>query len=166
MGDGFSKIAGLTIFLLISLIGGASGATLTMNVSATVLSKNQCRFTTNAATLAFGTLAAGSPAPPDVLATAILTVRCQGKDDPATFLITDDDGLYESAVDSPRMQNTDDPLLPPAYLPYKFSYTPISATVPTKVDQTVTVSATVRGFDYKSAVLGFYSDTITLSVLP
>lgn len=166
MCDGFSKIAGLTILLLFSSIWAASGATLTMSVNATVLSKNQCRFTTTAAILGFGTLAAGSPAPPDVQATATLTVRCQGKDDPATFLITDDDGLYETAVDSPRMQNTDDPLLPPAYLPYKFSYTPISTTVPTKVDQTITASATVRGFDYKSAVLGFYSDTITLSVLP
>lgn len=163
MWDGFPKIAGLTIFLLFLSTWAAYGATLTMSVAATVLSKNQCRFTTTTATLAFGTLSAGLPAPPDVQATATLTMRCVGVDDPATFLISDNDGLFATGVDSPRLQNT---TLPAEYLPYSFSYTPITATVPRLINQTLTVSATVRGSDYKNAAMGIYSDTITLSILP
>ena len=163
MWDGFPKIAGLTIFLLFLSTWVASGATLSMNVTATVLSKNQCRFTTKTAILAFGTLSAGIPSPPDVQTTATLLMRCVGVDNPATFLISDDDGLFAAGVDSPRMQNT---ALPTAYLPYSFSYTPISASVPTSSDIPVTLSATVRGFDYQNAAMGTYFDTITLSILP
>lgn len=163
MRDGFPKIAGLTIFFLFLATWAASGATVTMNVAATVLSKNQCRFTTTTATLAFGTLGAGVPTPPDVQATATLTMRCMGSDDPATFLISDNDGLFETGIDSPRMRNT---TLPTAYLPYSFSYTPVTATVPRLTNQTVTLSATVRGADYKNAALGTYADTIDLFILP
>lgn len=163
MLDGFPKIAGLTIFLLFLSAWVASAATLTMNVTATVLSKNQCRFTTKTAILAFGTLSAGVPSPPDVQATASLLIRCVGVDNPATFLISDDDGLFAVGIDSPRMQNA---VLPTAYLPYSFSYTPVSASAPTGSDVPVNLSATVRGFDYQNAALGTYFDTITLSILP
>lgn len=151
--------ASFALLLLVSSVSWGAGGSV--NVSATVLSKNICRFRTNTATLAFGNLDAGNPV--DVTATASLTIRCLGSSPLATFFISDDDGLYETGIDANRMRHA---TLPAAFLPYSFSFTPVTATVPRLTDQTITVTGTVRGTDYQFAQIGAYADTVILTIVP
>ena len=152
----------LAVLILLSPTGegwGASAGSLT--VTATVLTKSNCRFTTTSGTLLFGNIDSGGAA--DVSATASLNFRCNGSAPIATFLISDDDGLYETAINANRMAHT---TLAGSFLPYQMSYTPTSASVPKGAIQTLAITGTVRSSDYRAAVAGAYSDTVILSILP
>jgi hypothetical protein len=81
----------------------------------------------------------------------------------ATFLITDDSGLYELAPGSPRMQST---TRPSDYLPYTLALNPASGTVPRNTNQTLTVTGTIRRVDFQDATPGIYSDRVVLSIFP
>jgi len=130
-------------------------------VSATVLSKSNCKFRAPGAALAFGTLDPVNPA--DVTRTAALSIRCAGSAANASYLITDDDGLHESGPGAERML-LDGSLT--EFLPYSFSYTPASATILKNTDQTITITGTVLGVNYQNALAGSYADTVTLTVVP
>ncbi|PLX99185.1 MAG: hypothetical protein C0623_10110 [Desulfuromonas sp.] len=136
-------------------------ANVPMNISATVLSKSICRFVTKTATLDFGNLDPTSPS--DVVVNATLTLRCQGSANPATYLITDDDGLYETGVDGNRMQHA---TIPGNFLPYAVTYTPATATIPKNINQSLTITGTLLGADYATAISGVYNDTVTLTIAP
>lgn len=132
-----------------------------MNVSAVILTKSNCRFSTNAATLAFGNL---DPAVPvDVTVSAPIGFRCNGGPPLSVFLVTDDDGLYEAAPEGNRMRHT---VIPGSFLPYAFSVAPASGTVPRNTPQILTVTGTVRGADYQAAAAGDYSDSVVVSINP
>lgn len=150
------------ILMMAGVIAATEGyaATSTVTVTATVLSKNTCRFTTTAGAIAFGTLTLGNP---DQTIPATLTYRCQGSTPLATFLITDDDGLYETGVNANRMQNTATLV---DYLPYELSYSPTSATVPRNTNQTLSLTAVIRAANIAAAAQGAYSDTVTLTINP
>lgn len=150
----------LTLLVIFTVSNDSRAASSMLNVSATVLSKNTCRFITTTGTLAFGALSLGSP---DTSIPATLTFRCQGSTPMATFLITDDDGLYEAGVNGNRMQNT---ALPGFYLPYELTYTPTSDTVPRLVNQTLSITATIRAASIAPAAVGNYTDTVILSIVP
>ena len=152
----------LAALILLSLTAEGWGAgTGSLAVTATVLSKSNCRFTTTTGALNFGTIdPAGST---DVTATASLSFRCNGSAPVATFLISDDDGLNETAVDANQMGHT---TLAGYFLPYQLSYTPTSASVPRGAVQTLAITGTVRSSDYSSAIAGAYGDTVILSILP
>jgi hypothetical protein len=150
-----------TLILLSLTVEGWGAGVGSLAVTATVLSKSNCRFTTTTGTLAFGTIDSAGVA--DVSATASLTFRCNGSAPIATFLISDDDGLNETAVDANRMGHT---TLAGNFLPYQLSYTPTSASVPRGTAQTLDITGTVRSSDYRTAVAGVYSDTVILSILP
>lgn len=120
-----------------------------------------CRFTTTAATFSFGNLNPGTPV--DVNISTTVTFRCNGNPSPWTYTITDDDGLYETGIDANRMRNT---TVPTQYLPYTFSYSPTTGTVPRNTSQTLTINGTVKGIDYQYAYVGTYSDTVVLTITP
>lgn len=133
-----------------------------VSVSAVILSKSNCRFDNpTTANLDFGTLDPLIPA--DVSVSATLSFTCRGSSKVATYLISGDDGLHESAPGSPRMQHTTDPS---AFLPYLLTLSPTSGSAPKNVAQTLTVKGTVLGSDYQSAIAGNYSDTVTISIQP
>lgn len=143
------------------LAGSCYAAPSTVNVSAVILSKSNCKFNTKSATLNFGSL--DPVAAPDVTRQATLTFTCNGSASQATYIIVDDDGQHETGPNASRMQHG---LTPSAYLPYSFSLNPSIGTVPKGVTETLTVTGTVLGNDYRTAIVGTYTDVVTLTINP
>jgi spore coat protein U-like protein len=152
----------IIVFLHLSPAGWAASGPLT--VSATILSKNNCKLKTTTATLDFGAL---NPAlPVDKTISAPLIFRCVGSDPVVTFLFSEDYGLYETGPGGNRMANT---TLPGEYLPYSITLSPASGSFPKEnppTDHTLTVTANVKGTDFQNASAGGYLDTVTISLLP
>lgn len=165
IGQTPSLIALLVLLCTGGLLGAAGPCLAADNaalaISAVLLSNNQCKFNTNSALLNFGNLDPGNPV--DATATASLVYVCRGSDPVAVFFFSDDDGLHETGPNANRMQHS---TLPAQYLPYSFSLNPVSGMAPKNVVQTLTVTGTVRGADYQTALGGTYSDTVTIAVLP
>jgi len=149
----------LSIFITTS-IGYASDSNI-VSVTATVLSRSQCRFNSNTAALNFANLDPANPV--DRTVNTSITFRCGGSAPSATFSITDDDGLYEVGSGRNRMRHT---TTFTEYLPYSLALSPTSGTVPKNTDQTVTVTGTVRGVDYQNAATGNYSDSVVITIEP
>ncbi len=147
--------------MLLSAAPALAASSIAVAVSASILTKSNCQFTTKAAALAFGNLDPGNPV--DVTVSAAIGFRCNGGPPMAVFLVTDDDGLSETAPDANRMRHG---ILPGTFLPYAFSVTPGSGSVPRNTPQTLTVTGTVRGADYQAAPPGDYSDTVLISINP
>lgn len=154
--------AGFAFLLLIAPCGPALAASnAVVSVSAVILSRSNCQFSTRAAVLAFGDLDPGNPV--DVTVSAPLTFRCNGGPPTVVYLASDDDGSSETGPDANRMQHA---TLPGTFLPYQFSVSPVSGTVPRNTPQILTVTGTVRGADYQPAAPGDYSDTVVVSIEP
>lgn len=152
----------IVIFLISSITGIVYAAdTSIVSVTAVVLSKNNCKFTSNTATLSFGNLDPANPI--DRNANTSIIFKCGGKDNNVTFFISDDDGLYETGPNANRMRHT---TIATEYLPYSFTLNPTTGTVPRNTDQTLTISGTVMGNDYQDASVGAYSDTVVISIVP
>jgi spore coat protein U-like protein len=154
--------SGVVIILSLFLITGIchAGANI-LTVKAVVLSKNQCKFNSATSALNFGSLDAANPVNKTVATSVVF--RCIGSAPNATFLITDNDGLYETGLNANRMRHT---TVTTQYLPYSLTYNPQTSTVPKGVDQTLTISGTVLGVDYQDAYVGSYSDTVVLTIEP
>ena len=106
----------ITVNLIVVLFSFAYAAdTEIVTVSATVLSKNNCKFNSATAALAFGTLESANPVNKTVSTT--ITFRCAGKDLNATFFISDDDGLHETGPNANRMRHATSLT---EYIPYLF----------------------------------------------
>jgi len=149
----------LSIFVTAG-IGDAADSNV-VSVTATVLSKNQCRFNSNTAALNFANLDPANPV--DRTVNTSITFRCGGSAPNATFSVTDDDALYEVGSGRNRMRHT---TTFTEYLPYSLTLSPTSGTIPKNTDQTVAVTGTVRGVDYQDATMGNYSDTVVVSIEP
>lgn len=141
--------------------GNLHAADHAITVSAVVLSKSNCKFSSASAALAFGTLDPGNPV--DVTVSTTVGFRCMGSAPIATFLITDDDGMHETAPNRNRMQRTS---LPASFLPYGMTLSPATATVPKNAPQILTVTGTVLGVDYQNAAAGTYADTVVVTIEP
>jgi spore coat protein U-like protein len=157
-----------TIILLIALIlnvamlhPAAAADTSIVSVSATVVSKNNCKFNSATAALAFGNLDPANPVNKTV--NTSVTFRCMGSSPMATFFIGDDDGLNESGPNANRMKHS---TIGTEYIPYMFTLNPTSGTVPKNTVQTLTISGTVNGTDYQNAATGTYSDTVVITLAP
>jgi len=162
-------IIGAMILTMILLTGQAYAAgSSTVNVSATILSNNSCRFTTNVANLNFGLLDPANPV--DITVNASINFDCNGKDKQVTFIILDDDGLYDGGIiNGNKMKNTNAALLPAQYIPYAFSYNPTSKTLPKasfKTPQPLTITGTILGVNYENVYEGIYTDTVVLTINP
>ena len=147
----------LAALILLSLtVEGWGAGIATLSVSATVLSKSNCRFTTTTGTLPFGNIDSAGAA--DISATASLSFRCNGSEPIATYLISDDGGLNANQMEHATLTGN--------FLPYQLSYTPTSGSVPRGDILTLAITGTVRSSDYRVAMAGAYSDTVILSILP
>ncbi len=155
-------ISFMAFFLVIafSQIADASD-TGVVTVSATILSKNQCKFSSASAALAFGILDPANPV--DKTVSTSVNFRCMGSSPTATFFITDDDGLHEISPNANRMRHT---TIGTEYLPYTFTLNPTSGTVPKNTVQILTISGLVNGTDYQDAAVGNYSDTVIITLEP
>jgi len=139
----------IVVILLILQIAGvcyAAGNT-TVAVTATVVSKSNCRFNSAAAALNFGSLDPANPV--DRTVNTTIGFRCGGSAPNATFFISDDDGLNETVANANRMRHT---TIATEYLPYSFTLNP--------------TSGTVLGSNYQDAYVGGYSDTVILTIAP
>jgi spore coat protein U-like protein len=153
------------VALILFILGIASivnaADTHVVSVTATVLSKSQCKFNSKTSNLNFGNLEPANPI--DKTTSTSITFRCGGSAPNATFSITDDDGLYETGPNANRMRHT---TITTEYLPYSLTLNPTSGTVPKNTDQTLTIAGTVKGVDYQDALSGSYSDTVVISIAP
>lgn len=147
--------------LLLSAGAALAAGSQSLEVSATVLSKNACRFTNGGPSqLAFGNIdpSAGTT----VSLVVATTFRCTGSDAVATYSISSDDGLYAAGPGQPRMRHATDPT---RYLPYALNI-PQSASVPKNTTQTLSIEGTLTPADYADAVAGAYADTVVLTIEP
>ena len=130
-------------------------------VSATVISKNECKFAAANLTLALGSIDPSSTL--SVSRSITTTIRCGGSAASATYFITTNDGLYPAGTNAPRMRHA---TLVTQFLPYTLTVSPASATVPKNVDQTITITGTVAPSGFQSAAPGAYSDTVVITLTP
>lgn len=130
-------------------------------VSATIVSKNQCKFNTTNLTLALGLIDPRSPL--NTTQSVTTTITCVGNATDATYLITSDDGLYSTGANAPRMRHA---TLTTQFMPYALSITPASATIPKNVAQTITITGTVLPADVQNLAPGGYSDTVVITLTP
>jgi spore coat protein U-like protein len=153
----------IAMIMVISFLHGSlwAASTNSVAVTATVLSKNQCKFSTATAALNFGNLDPANPV--DKTVSTSVNFRCMGSSPTATFFINDDDGLYESDANTNRMRHTS---VGTEYIPYSFTLDPTSGTIPKNTPQTLTISGTVNGTDYQDAATGTYADTVVITVEP
>ena len=154
----------IAVLILVSIFwAGLSNAAETglMTVTATVLSKSQCKFNSNSSSLNFGSLDPVNAV--DKTVDTTITFRCGGSAPNATFFVSDDDGLYETGPDANRMRHATNTA---EYLLYTFTLDPASGTVPKNTNQTLTISGTVRGSDYQDAIAGNFSDSVVISISP
>jgi spore coat protein U-like protein len=153
--------AALAIFaLLAGAVPAAFGDTGSLAVTATVLSKSQCKFDTKTSTLNFGAL---DPAVTvDVNATTSVGYVCLGSTPVAAFVFTDDNGQNPSGPGARRMRHA----AAPEFLPYGLVFSPASGTIPKNDPGTLTLSGTVRWADFRGLMAGPYTDSVVVSILP
>lgn len=132
-----------------------------VSVSATVLSKSNCKFLTNSASIPFGTMDASLMS--DRVVTASLTYRCQGSAPVAAFAFSTDDGLHEAGTGLPRMRHA---TMSTEYLPYRLGLSPASGTINKGVVGTLTLTGTVTPANLSDAISGSFSDTVTVTLVP
>lgn len=135
----------------------AVGATTTVGVSATILSKNKCQFVTKNPVIDFGTLDPSNAVVKNK--SALVSFVCNGSANPATYTMSDNGGL-----DSYNMTNTSDPA---QKIPYSLSITPASGSGLIKgTSYDVSINATIQGTAYQTVAVGIYSDDVILTLLP
>ena len=163
VGKGLLRVLAAAIAILSCLaavVPAASGDTGTLAVTATVLSKSNCRFDSNTSTLNFGAL---DPAVAvDVTASASVDYVCRGSAPVAAFLFTDDDGQNPSGPGARRMRHA----AAPEFLPYSLLLSPASGAIPKNTPGTLTASGTVRWADFRGSMAGAYMDSVVVSILP
>ncbi|MEW6375531.1 MAG: spore coat protein U domain-containing protein [Thermodesulfobacteriota bacterium] len=144
---------------LVLVLGRVSMAADTNTVTVTANVVGTCRFNSATSTLAFGGLDPSSGLA--VNASTSTTFWCTRN---ATYSVTDDDGLNETAPDANRMQHTSSPT---EYIPYTFSYNPTTGNGQGRTSPiTLNISGTVAFADYQDAAAGDYSDTVVISITP
>jgi spore coat protein U-like protein len=139
---------------------GAAGSHA-LSVSASVLSKNVCRFqTTGPTALPFGAIDPAGTNPVTVNLT--LQYRCNGSDAIAAWSVASDDGLYEAGAGQPRMRHA---TVLSAFLPYSLTF-PAAGTVARNTITNMSISATLSPASYANAQVGAYADSVVLTITP
>lgn len=145
---------------LAGAVPSAFADTGALDVTATVLSKSQCKFDTTTSTLNFGALDPAVAA--DVAASASVDFVCRGSAPVAAFAFTDDNGQNPSGPGARRMRH----VAAAEFLPYDLAFSPAFGTVPKNVHRTLTISGTVRWADFRGSMAGAYTDSVVVSILP
>jgi spore coat protein U-like protein len=152
--------------LLLALLPGTLFCTQvhaeTLTISAVVVSKGNCSFNNNAATLDFGTLNPLNPQDISADTGDQLSFICRGggKDD-ITFSITVSGSQHGTPV-APAMRHQGGLF----DLPYQLSLDPAFDNTSKNIDLPLVVTGTILGGNYILAPVGTYSDTATLSINP
>jgi spore coat protein U-like protein len=156
----FSFVTAILSILIITTFGYAADSNV-VSVTATVISRGYCQFTTTTSALNFGNLDPSNPV--DVTRNTSISFRCLGFFSPVTYYI-DDIGSYDTG-NAHRMRHT---TINTEYLPYSLTLNPRSATISWNpfIVHPVTIVGTVRGVDYQDAAMGNYSDTVVVSIEP
>ncbi len=147
--------------LLFPAGAACAAGTAALAVTATVLSKNVCQFSSSTAALNFGSLnpAVGTNA----TATTSVQFICHGSAATAAYLVSQNSGLYKTAPNANRMRHQ---TVITQFLPYSLALSPATGTAPKNVTQTLTITGTVRASDYQDAYVGSYADTVVLTIVP
>ena len=156
----FLAVAFATLACLAAGVPPAFGDTSSVAVTATVITRSNCRFDTRRSTLDFGALDPAVAA--DVNAVATVGYVCRGSARVAAFVFTDDNGRNPSGPGARRMRRA----AAPEFLPYSLVFSPPSGTVPRNIRRTLTISGTVRWADFRDATAGVYRDSVIVSILP
>ena len=133
----------------------------TLNISAAVLSRSACLFTTGPQTLDFGTINPASSGP--VSAQAQVTFLCFGFVGNTTYSIQAGNGLNAAGAGLRRMRHS---TVPTSLMPYALTITPGSGTIARLAVQTVTINGTLQAVDFQNARAGSYADTVVLQLDP
>ncbi len=134
----------------------------TVAASATILSKNNCTFSTTTGTLAFGTIDPSSGT--NATATPLtLTFRCTGTGNPASYSITSNDGTHRLGAGRPQM--VDNQASPTSWLAYTLN-TPINGTTPHNTNTNVQIEGTITPAQFQGAAATSYTDTVVLTLSP
>ena len=153
-----------TVFLTGGLCHAVSSS---VQVSAIIVSKHNCKFNSKApVALDFGTLDPLSGI--NVTRTATLVFSCSGNpNNPVSYGVSDDDGLYETGSNGNRMKHLSLSGLD-AFIPYSFTISPTSGSTTTKpkTDVPLTITGTVLGSAYNKVYQGDYTDTVTVNINP
>ena len=161
---GFKKKAILffivTAFVIAFPATGHS-ATGTISVSALVLSMNTCSISTNNINLDVGALDPENPA--DINVGSSIDFSCNGNAGPTNITVTDDDGMYETGIDSNRMRHMK---VLTEFIPYSLTITPPAGAIPLGVGQSLGVTLFISGADYRNAFAGSYEDTVVVTIVP
>lgn len=152
--------AAIVILACLGAVPAAFGGTGTLAVTATVLSKSNCKFDTSTSTVNFGALDPAVAA--DVNATASVGFVCRGSAPVAAFLFTDDNGQNRSGPGARRMRHAS----APEFLPYSLLLNPASGTILKNAPGTLAITGTVRWTDFRGAMAGAYADSVVVSILP
>lgn len=156
----FLAAAFATLACLAAAVPPAFGDTSSVAVTATVITRSNCRFDSRRSTLDFGALDPAVAA--DVNAVAAIDYVCRGSARVAAFVFTGDDGRNPSGPGARRMRHA----AAPEFLPYGLDFSPPSGTIPRNVHRTLTISGTVRWADFRDAAAGAYTDSVIVSILP
>lgn len=150
---------------LLLLAGGGGSAqaadTGSLAVSAVVPSKNNCKFSSAAMALDFGTVNPASTV--DATATVSTGFTCNGSAPLVTFVISAGDGLYSTGPGARRMRHA---TIATEFMAYSLALSPSSATVPKGSAQTLTVTGTIHPFQFQDVPAGTYQDTVVITLTP
>ncbi len=149
----------LVAAIALVMSGGAATALDTATVTVSAIVPDTCRFNTTTATLAFGVLDPSTA--PAVATSTNLSFWCTSG---ASYTITDDDGLYETAVDANRMQSTT--LAVFEYIPYTITYNPTGTGLGPANPITLNITGNIAAGSYASNSGDVYEDTVTLTINP
>jgi spore coat protein U-like protein len=161
VGRSASALGAIALLGAVFAAPARAAGTVTVDVSATVLSKNICKFNSpGSATLTFGNIDPSSTA--NATATASLTIRCGGASPTVAYALTHDSGMYETGADANRMKHA----TLNEFLPYSFVLTPTSGTIAKNTDKTIVIDGTITPTDFQNASIGAYSDAVVVTVNP
>jgi spore coat protein U-like protein len=152
----------LAVLVAASIIWPAAAAAAgshAIAVTATVLSSSRCTFGGGRSRINL-VIDPSSAAP--VTGTTSIAFRCRGNAPVASYTLSTNGGLYGASPSTMRMRHVASPA---NFLHYTLSY-PTSGTTPRNRRTAITVTATVMPADFQDALLGNYSDTVTLSITP
>ncbi|WP_167772831.1 spore coat protein U domain-containing protein [Ramlibacter humi] len=140
----------------------AAADNASITVSATVLSKSNCRFSSNA-TLAINLGAIDPSGSTTASGNVGTSFKCGGSAPTASYTVTADDGLYSPGAGLRRLRHA---TVTTEFMDYSLAISPSAGLANKNQVVNVTVTADVAPAAYGGARSGNYSDTVVLTVSP
>ncbi len=166
-----STLGAMALIALVTL-GAATtpsyAAKSTLTVSAQVLNKTGCGFTSPTTPMNFGNIDPSLST--NATATANIVIRCNGSNANTAIVISRDSGQHVAA-NNLRMQHA---TAGTNFLPYSLNLAGVSwavglvivGNIPNNSNFSFNLGGTVLPVDYQNALLGSYSDNVILTITP